>query len=692
MLLRPETHILAVLTLRDQIYTYRDRIFGDKIAVGNGTVTGFKTLWEAKVSIGATGGNSAPRLQSVAVAAARIQADLAFAVVDVVVVISTYTMGLALRMVDPGIEADTQLWNDLMTALPVIVAIHLLANILAGTYGHVWEHASTNEAVRVVIANGAATALLFFLSWFVREATGVFDPGVLVPYSVVVMGGLLSLLTMGLIRFRSRLFSFHRSSGAMRVLVVGTGGDAAAFSRQMPLRRDGRLVVGFLGDTENLVNGDRRLAGREILGSMSDIAEVIESYDIDEVVVIGGDPKRARQVVDLCLDVDVRLRILPGVEDIMRDGVAAVDVRDIRVEDILTRLPVETDLTMVGELLAGKRVLVTGAGGSIGSEIVRQVLLFGPESVCALDRDETLLHDASLRWSGEAISRLGDVRDSRRMIRLFDEFRPQVVFHAAALKHVPMLEAHPDEAILTNVIGTLNVIEAGSRVGMERFVLISTDKAVDPTSVMGATKRVAELMTQVGTERKDDCVYTAVRFGNVLGSRGSVIPTFKEQIKGGGPVTVTDAEMTRYFMTVDEAVQLVLQASALARGSEVFLLDMGEPVRIDALARRLIRLAGLTPGADIEIAYTGIRPGEKLVEVLSNQPLEPTGHEKIYDVRLDHPHVGTLMDSVVSIEQAASAGDTLVLLGILNDLAGGTLASAPPTVDLTEGTRAVAWS
>jgi FlaA1/EpsC-like NDP-sugar epimerase len=183
-----------------------------------------------------------------------------------------------------------------------------------------------------------------------------------------------------------------------------------------------------------------------------------------------------------------------------------------------------------------------------------------------------------------------------------------------------------------------------------------------------------------------------VRFGNVLGSRGSVIPTFKEQIKGGGPVTVTDAQMTRYFMTVDEAVQLVLQASALAKGSEVFLLDMGEPVRIDALARRLIRLAGLTPGADIEIAYTGIRPGEKLVEVLSNQPLEPTGHEKIYDVRLDHPHVGTLMDSVVSIEQAASAGDTLVVLGILNDLAGGTLASAPSTVDLAEGTRAVAWS
>jgi len=644
------------------------------------------------VSIGATGGNSDSLLQSVAAAAARIQADLAFAVVDVVVVISAYTMGLAVRMIDPGVESDSGLWNDLVTALPVIVGLHLVTNVLAGTYGHVWEHASTTEAVRVALANGSATAILFFLSWLVREPTGLFDPGVLVPYSVVVMGGLLSLLTMGLIRFRSRLFSFHKSSGAVRVLVVGTGGDAAAFSRQVPHREDGRVVVGFLGDGDVLINGDRRLAGREILGSVRDIAGVIEAHDIDEVVVIGGDPTRAREVVDLCLEVDVRLRILPGVEDIMRDGVTAVDVRDIHVEDILTRQPVETDLTMVGEILRGKRVLVTGAGGSIGSEIVRQALFFEPETLCALDRDETLLHDAGLRWPGEVTTLLGDVRDANRMLRVFDTVRPHVVFHAAALKHVPMLETHPDEAALTNVIGTLNVIEAGSRSGMERFVLISTDKAVDPTSVMGATKRVAELLTQVGAERDDDCVYTAVRFGNVLGSRGSVIPTFKEQIKAGGPVTVTAAAMTRYFMTVDEAVQLVLQASALAKGSEVFLLDMGEPVRIDALARRLIRLAGLTPGTDIEIRYTGIRPGEKLVEVLSNHPLESTSHEKIHDVRLDRPHAGTLMDRVGTIDDAVSTGDTQLLLEVLNDLAGGTLASARLTVDLTEGAHAVAWS
>jgi FlaA1/EpsC-like NDP-sugar epimerase len=278
------------------------------------------------------------------------------------------------------------------------------------------------------------------------------------------------------------------------------------------------------------------------------------------------------------------------------------------------------------------------------------------------------------------------------MIRIFEHIGPHIVFHAAALKHVPVLEANPEEAVLTNVIGTRNVIEAGSRVGMERFILISTDKAVDPTSVMGATKRVAEIMTQVGSERDDGCVYTAVRFGNVLGSRGSVIPTFVEQIKSGGPVTVTDAGMTRYFMTVDEAVQLVLQASALATGSELFLLDMGEPVKIDDLARRLIRLAGLTPDEDIEIRYVGRRPGEKLNEVLSNHPLEHTAHDKIYDVRLDHPQAGTLMEIVTEMESSALRGETALVLAKLNELADGQLASLVTMLDLTEDPSAIAWS
>jgi FlaA1/EpsC-like NDP-sugar epimerase len=312
--------------------------------------------------------------------------------------------------------------------------------------------------------------------------------------------------------------------------------------------------------------------------------------------------------------------------------------------------------------------LVTGAGGSIGSEIVTQVLGFSPAQVFALDRDETLLHDAELKWDGKVETVLCDLREPVKILRTFEEIKPEVIFHAAALKHVPVLEAYPEEAVLTNVIGTRNVIEAGSRVGMSHFVLISTDKAVDPSSVMGATKRIAELMVQLGSERKDGCVYTAVRFGNVLGSRGSVIPTFVDQIKAGGPVTVTDADMTRYFMTTAEAVELVLQAAALSDGSEVFVLDMGEPVRIVELARRLIRLAGLTPEAGIPIVYTGIRPGEKLNERLSIQPMTPTRHPQISEAKLDYPSPAVLMETVDDLEQAAQAVDRYQVRSLLSNL------------------------
>jgi FlaA1/EpsC-like NDP-sugar epimerase len=431
----------------------------------------------------------------------------------------------------------------------------------------------------------------------------------------------------------------------------------------------------------------------QVLGDINEIATVVEDQAIDEVVVVGGDSKRARKVVDLCLDVDVSLRLLPATEEVLRDGVSAVDVRDIRVEDLLERQPVATDLAAVRSLLEGKRVLVTGAGGSIGAEVVRQVAEFNPGALCALDRDETLLHEGRLHWPPGVSSVIADVRDADRILRVFERFKPDVVFHAAALKHVPVLEEFPEEAVLTNVVGTKNVIEAGSRCGMQRFVLISTDKAVAPTSVMGATKRAAELMTQAGTERRDGCVYAAVRFGNVLGSRGSVIPTFIDQIKAGGPVTVTDRAMTRYFMTVDEAVQLVLQASSLASGSVIYLLDMGEPIRIEALARRLIRLAGLSPDKDIEIRFTGRRPGEKLTEILALDQINPTTNDKVFEVRLDHPQAHVVIDKVMELEKMALEGDTERVIALLRELTGADLLAENPVVDAETGSQAaVSWS
>jgi len=601
--------------------------------------------------------------ESAAISAARVRADITLAAVDVLIVVAAYTFGLALRLLDPGVDAGGTYWADLAWAMPMIVVIHIIANILAGGYGHVWEHASANEAVRVVLANVVSGGVLLSLSWIARESLLR-----VVPFAVIVVSAGLALAGMGLVRFSSRMFSIRGGRSGARMLIVGTGREAAAFARQAPSLNGGCLVVGFLSDSPDSGSRARRLAGLPILGAVRDISTVIKDNAIDEVVVVGADAPRTREVVDLCLDVDARLRILPAAEDVMLDRLSALDVREIRVEDLLVRPQVATDLSEVGELLRDRRVLITGAGGSIGSEIVTQVLGFSPAAVFALDRDETLLHDARLKWGGNVKTVLCDLREPVKVLRTFEEIEPDIIFHAAALKHVPVLEAYPEEAVLTNVIGTRNVIEAGSRVGMSRFVLISTDKAVDPSSVMGATKRIAELMVQLGADRNDGCIYSAVRFGNVLGSRGSVIPTFVDQIKSGGPVTVTDADMTRYFMTTSEAVELVLQASALSEGSEVFVLDMGEPVRIVELARRLIRLAGLSPESDISIVYTGIRPGEKLNERLSMNPMTPTRNPQISEAKLDYPNPAVLMETVADLEQEARAVDRYRVRELLSNL------------------------
>jgi FlaA1/EpsC-like NDP-sugar epimerase len=599
--------------------------------------------------------------------ASRIRADIAFAALDVMIVVASYSVGMAFRMLDTLVVDTRGYWLDLLMIMPLIVTIHVVANALTGAYGHVWEHASTNEAVRVVLANAGAVIAVFAVGQWFRTIS------VVIPYTVILVGGLMSVLMMGLVRFRTRLFSFRKYGELSRILVVGLGADGAAFARRAYELDGGGHVIGFLSSGIDEPETVRLFAGLPILGRLADIEPVVAKFDIDQVVVAGGSLKTAREVVDRCFDIDVRLRILPSASEIMANHQAPLDVRDIRVEDLLVRSPVATDMSEVAAMIKGKRVLVTGGGGSIGSEIVRQVLDYEPDAVWALDRDETLLHEAQLRWRGEARSVLGDIRDANTLLRTFETIRPHVVFHAAALKHVPVLEEYPEEAVLANVVGTRNVIEAGSRTGMRNFVLISTDKAVDPTSVMGASKRVAELMVRVAGERRDECTYAAVRFGNVLGSRGSVIPTFVSQIQAGGPVTVTDPQMTRYFMTVDEAVQLVLQAGAIAEGSEVFLLDMGEPVRIEALARRLIRLSGLTPDKDIEILYTGRRPGEKLNEILSSGPMDMTENPKIFEVKLDHPAAAVVASAVSDLEEAAQQGQTEKVIDLLTLLAGGHL-------------------
>ena len=381
-----------------------------------------------------------------------------------------------------------------------------------------------------------------------------------------------------------------------------------------------------------------------------------------------------RDVVAGCEEAGLSLRVLPSTREIVGARVTARDLRDLRIEDLLGRQQVATDLASVRQLLHGQRVLITGAGGSIGSEIARQVRDFEPASLTLVDNDETHLHDLIVRIdTSRTTSVLADIRDRERVLEVFREHRPQVVFHAAAHKHVPILEEHPQEAFLTNVLGTTNVVEAATLSGAERFVLISTDKAVRPTSVMGGSKRMAERIVRGlpghGT------VLCAVRFGNVLGSRGSVVPTFLSQIASGGPVTVTDPEMTRYFMSVEEAVQLVLQAGALARGGEVFTLEMGEPVNILDLANRLIRLSGRVPGRDIAVQVIGARPGEKLHEELTNDEEAPesTGCAGIVVSRSPAPDPASLRRDLQEMELLARESRRGELAALLRHADGGVV-------------------
>jgi FlaA1/EpsC-like NDP-sugar epimerase len=622
---------------------------------------------------------------------AQLRVDISFAIVDAMLIGVAYLAALGIRSLDG--QLPTVWWSRVLLVLPAIIAVHLVANVFMGTYGHVWEYASIGEAKKVLAASfWASTAL-------VLGNLAIGGTPRLVPLSVLILGGLLTLGFLGVVRFRSRLFSFHRSlklDSRDRVLILGTGKRAADLARNAVRGPYAVNVVGFV--SSGSMDGNRRLAGLPVLGELEDIASLITRYGIHQVIVASeGASVLARRLVDLCVDVDVRLRIMPDFDELFTGHDGGPDIRDLELDDLLLRPRVSTDLDSVESTLYGKTVLVTGAGGSIGSEIVAQVLAFMPKRVIAMDHDETHLHDGMLRWAAPAgtklIPALCDLRDQAKLRRLIEKYQPHVVYHAAAHKHVPILERWPEEAIKTNVVGTANLIEAVRENRTERFVLISTDKTVEPKGVMGASKRVAEMLTQSAAETSSDgCIFTAVRFGNVLGSRGSVVPTFMEQIRTGGPVTITDEGMTRYFMTISEAVELVLQASALADNGEVFVLDMGQPVRILDLAHRMIRLAGLVPGRDIEVKITGARPGEKLIEELAHGPLVSSPHPQINIATAPVPGPVTLYEFVQRLDQLSTTSRGRremkdLLLGFTNRLDWANEES----VDLRDTSEVAQW-
>ncbi|NLT49484.1 MAG: polysaccharide biosynthesis protein [Ignavibacteria bacterium] len=524
-----------------------------------------------------------------------------------------------------------------------VIKILMLYNFRV--YSLLWSKAGFDEAQRL----GLASLLNLVIQVFLFNLFDKLDlyPFNGLPASLPYIDGIIFMLLCYSSRISIRIFEQIHSrriedvNSDKKVLILGAGDAGINIVQSMQRHpKSGYKPIAFLDDDskkQKLI-----LRGIPIIGKLEKLDEVVKKKEIDYIVIamprVSG--KIVRQVAEICNKNKIKLLTVPSVTEILDGNITIGTMREIQIEDLLRRDPVLTDIHSVSNLLKGKRVLVTGAGGSIGSELCRQLIQFEPSDLILLGHGENSVFEieqellAVVKLSQfskvKLSSFIADLRMKERLNAAFDKYRPQVVFHAAAHKHVPLMEAHPQEAISNNVIGTKNLVDTCIEYNIERFVGISTDKAVNPTSIMGATKRIGEMII-LDAARKSGSYYSAVRFGNVLGSRGSVVRTFKKQIKKGGPITVTDPEMTRYFMTIPEAVQLVLQASALGVGGDVFVLDMGEPVKIMDLAKDMIKLSGLQEGVDVDIKITGLRPGEKLYEELQleSEEFERTEHQKI---------------------------------------------------------------
>ena len=500
-------------------------------------------------------------------------------------------------------------------------------------YSSLWEFASTLELIRIAIA-AALSAIAFWVGTTLLHWN--------LPRSFPLIYFLILAAGCAVIRWGYRAVRLHRHGGfdasRRRTMIIGGGAAGAMVIREfLYSEHSENKVVCILDDDASKVGS--YLRGVRVTGTTEQLREMVQKYRVEEIVL--AIPSATRQqrakIVDLCQKTPCRLRTLPGLYQIANGEVSIQSLREVDIEDLLGRDIVRVNLSEVASYITGKTILVTGGGGSIGSELCRQAAAQEPKRLIIFDIYENNAYDLEMELRRkypelDLVVLIGSVRDAARVDRVFEEYRPDVVCHAAAHKHVPLMEVSPFEAIKNNVFGTRNVARAAGVYGVERFILISTDKAVNPTNVMGASKRMCEMIVQTMTERYAETDFVAVRFGNVLGSAGSVIPLFRRQIKEGGPVTVTDKNVVRYFMTIPEAVQLIFQAGAYARGGEIFVLDMGDPVRIDDLARNMIRLSGLEPDVDIEIRYTGLRPGEKLYEelLLSGEGMQKTRNDLIY--------------------------------------------------------------
>lgn len=535
----------------------------------------------------------------------------------------------------------------ILTAVSNIIIFYLF-----GLYSRLWTYASIGELFRILFATIAGGLITFHAALLLHQV---------LPRSVYLISWFITFFSIGGLRLCRRLVGrINRLNNLWnpkkRVMIVGAGDAGSMLIKEIYNNRNSMYnpVVAIDDDSGK---HKTRINGVLVIGGRYKIVDTAKQMDIEEIIIaIPSIPKReTASIINICKHTHCKLKVLPGVYNIVNEEVSIKEIRDVNIEDLLRRDKITLNTEEIAHYLKDEVVLVTGGGGSIGSELCRQIVKYMPTMLLIFDIYENnayeLQNDLLYHYRHQCNSKviIGSIREQKRLERVFEQYKPTVVFHAAAHKHVPLMEENPQEAIKNNIYGTLNLAECANRYQCKKFVLISTDKAVNPSSVMGATKRVAEMIIQY-MNQQSNCIYAAVRFGNVLGSNGSVIPLFKKQIEHGGPITVTHPEITRYFMTIPEAASLVIQAGAMAEGGEIFVLDMGEPVRIVDLAKALITLSGLEPGVDIDIVYTGLRPGEKLYEelLITEEGIEFTKNDKIFIEKTANIDFDSLVEGIKS--------------------------------------------
>ena len=620
--------------------------------------------------------------------------------IDFVAIVVAFMISFLLRL---DFSFDWQWFLRALVCLPFVALCEFLGLYLFGATRAAWRFISISDVWRILLALSVAQIPLVAMRLIVGSYMDDVETAqwFLIPVGVLFINWVLVVaLCVGVRVLRRMIFEkanrlSFQTIGA-RAILIGSGSDAKQIAES--LRNDAQSPFDLVGImSESPEDAGRVIAGVPVLGNMEKMSQIVDKYEIEQAIIVESDntAESLRGILDACAEASIKTKIIPRMNALISGKVDIAQMREISVEDLLHRDPISLDKDEISRFLHGRRILVTGAGGSIGSELCRQVLAFEPTELVLLERCELFLYaiEREMREKAKStkiIARLVDICDESRLDEVFVESRPEVDFHAAAYKHVPLLEFNPGEAIRNNVEGTAAVADCALRRDVAAFVMISTDKAVNPTSVMGTSKRIAELYIQ-GMSGKGKTRFCAVRFGNVLGSTGSVLPLFRQQIRQGGPLTVTHADMVRYFMTIPEASQLVMQAAAMAQNGEIFVLDMGKPVKIVDLARDLIRLSGKTE-RDIPIVFSGVRPGEKLFEEIgfNEECMDRTRHPKIYVGKIHHVDLEQLKSDIADLSKLRDSQDNARVREAMHKIVPEMLAPEPigsteitPSIEMT---------